>query len=120
MARRLRQSGRRADGAGLAAYRARQLVWLLGGLVVGGLITVALVLTGRFTPVAVAVPVIAAIAAAAICDQILSRAARARVARVEEELPTVLEFLALCLSAGEGILDSLAPRRPGRGGRAHR
>ncbi len=29
------------------------------------------------------------------------------MARIEEELPTVLEFLALCLSAGEGIFDSL-------------
>ena len=34
-------------------------------------------------------------------------AARGRVARIEDELPTVLEFLALCLSAGEGIFDSL-------------
>jgi tight adherence protein C len=36
------------------------------------------------------------------------------VARIEEELPTVLEFLALCLSAGEGILDAL--RRVGEVG----
>src|SRR5690606_271170 len=30
-----------------------------------------------------------------------------RARRIEEELPTVLEFLALCLAAGEGLLDSL-------------
>ena len=48
------------------------------------------------------------------CDLLLTRAARARVARIEEELPTVLEFLALCLAAGEGILDSM--RRVGRVG----
>ena len=40
-------------------------------------------------------------------DARLTAAARRRTARIQEELPTVLEFLALCLSAGEGLLDSL-------------
>jgi len=55
----------------------------------------------------VLLPPLAGLAAAALCDLALTSAASARVARIEEELPTVLEFLALCLSAGEGILDSL-------------
>jgi len=112
--RRLRQAGRRADEQGVAAYRARRLIWMLGGLVLGGLVTVGLVLSGRFSTPAVVVPVVAAAVGAVGCDALLARAARARVARVQEELPTVLEFLALCLSAGEGILDSL--RRVGQVG----
>jgi tight adherence protein C len=40
-------------------------------------------------------------------DYLLQRAARARIARISAELPTVLEFLTLSLSAGEGILDAL-------------
>jgi tight adherence protein C len=112
--RRLRQAGRRPDEQGVAAYRARRLIWMLGGLVLGGLVTVGLVLAGRFSPPAVVVPIVAAAVGAVGCDAVLTRAARARVARVQEELPTVLEFLALCLSAGEGILDSL--RRVGQVG----
>ncbi|WP_029144462.1 type II secretion system F family protein [Microbacterium luticocti] len=114
VARRLRQAGRRADRAGVSAFRARQLGFLLAGLAAGGLLLVTIVLTGRFTPVAVLVPPVAAAAGAAACDLLLGHAARTRMARVEEELPTVLEFLALCLSAGEGILDSL--RRVGQVG----
>ncbi|GAA3762102.1 type II secretion system F family protein [Microbacterium kribbense] len=111
VARRLRQAGRPADAAGAAAFRARQLAWALVGLAAGGLLLVVLVLTGRFIPAAVVVPIVGAAAGAAAGDLMLTRAARARVARIEEELPTVLEFLALCLSAGESILDAL--RRTG-------
>jgi tight adherence protein C len=52
-------------------------------------------------------PPLLAVGAAVLCDALLTHGARTRVARIEEELPTVLEFLALCLSAGEGIFDSL-------------
>ena len=48
-----------------------------------------------------------AVAGFVLCDARLTRASRARVARIEDELPTVLEFLALCLAAGESLLDSL-------------
>lgn len=34
--------------------------------------------------------------------------ARKRVERIEREMPTVLEFLALCVSAGEGLPDAFA------------
>ena len=43
-----------------------------------------------------------------------ARRAKARLARLTEELPTVLEFLALCLSAGEGLPDAI--RRIGAAG----
>ncbi|MEQ6898956.1 type II secretion system F family protein [Microbacterium sp. KR10-403] len=112
VSRRLRQARRVGGQEGITAFRTRQLVWGLGGLVAGALVAVLVVLSGRPPVAAVLVPVLAGLAGLAACDLLLTRAARARVSRIEEELPTVLEFLALCLSAGEGILDSL--RRVGR------
>lgn len=102
--RRLHRAGARTDAA---AFRGRQLAWSIVGLAVGGLIVVAAVLLGRGSPSLAVLPPLLAVGAAFGCDAWLSRAARARVGRIQEELPTVLEFLALCLSAGEGILDSL-------------
>jgi len=90
-----------------AAFRGRQLGAAIGGLAAGGILVIALVLLGRGAPTLAILPPLLAVAAVVICDLLLSRAAKARVGRIEEELPTVLEFLALCLSAGEGILDSL-------------
>lgn len=104
VARRLRRAGRAVD---VARFRGRQLAWAVAGLGSGGALAVALVLTGRGSPSLGVLPPLAAVGAALACDAWLTRAARARVTRIEEELPTVLEFLALCLSAGEGILDSL-------------
>jgi tight adherence protein C len=107
--RRLQQAGWAMDAAG---FRSRQLVWGLVGLGVGGVVVIAGALVGSVTPAAVLVPPLFAAAGAIVCDVRLGTAARARMRRVEEELPTVLDFLALCLAAGEGILDSL--RRVGR------
>ncbi|GAA2012426.1 type II secretion system F family protein [Microbacterium ulmi] len=109
--RRLRQSGWPMDAA---AFRARQLVWAVVGVAVGGVLVIVLVLSGRASGGLALLPPLCAVAGAVVCDARLTQAARARLARIEEELPTVLEFLALCLSAGEGILDSL--RRVGEVG----
>ncbi|MEV4688728.1 type II secretion system F family protein [Microbacterium sp. LWH3-1.2] len=104
LTRRLHQAAWAIDAA---RFRGRQLAWAIAGLAIGGGVVVALVLAGRGSPVLALLPPVAAVAAAIAYDAWLTRAARARAARIEEELPTVLEFLALCLSAGEGILDSL-------------
>ncbi|GAA5208026.1 type II secretion system F family protein [Microbacterium kyungheense] len=104
LGQRLRRAGWTIDPA---RFRVRQLAWALGGLALGGVVVVALVLVGRGSPVLGLLPPVAAVAGVLGYDAWLSRAARARAARIEEELPTVLEFLSLCLSAGEGILDSL-------------
>ncbi|MGZ0710526.1 type II secretion system F family protein (plasmid) [Coraliomargarita sp. W4R53] len=104
IARRLRQAGRPVDAA---AFRGHQLLWAVAGLAGGSIIAVVLVLTGRGSVSLSLIPVLCAIGGFFACDLLLSRAARARVARIEDELPTVLEFLALCLAAGESILDSL-------------
>ncbi|MFT4230115.1 MAG: type II secretion system F family protein, partial [Microbacterium sp.] len=102
--RRLAQAGWTID---VASFRGRQLAWALGGLVAGGVFVVALALVGRLTPAAGLVPPVLAAVALVLCDVRLTSASRSRARRIEEELPTVLEFLALCLAAGEGLLDSL-------------
>lgn len=102
--RRLRQAGRGMD---VGAFRGRQLGWAISGLALGGVIVVALVLAGRGAPSLAILPPLFAIGGVVGRDIALTRAARSRVTRIEEELPTVLEFLALCLSAGENILDSV-------------
>ena len=102
--RRLRQSGWAMDAS---AARGRQLAWAIAGVGSGGVVLVALVLTGRSSPAAWLLPCVCGLVAMLLWDVRLTQAARSRIARVEHELPTVLEFLTLCLSAGEGILDSL-------------
>ena len=104
LTRRLHRAAWTSDAA---RFRSRQLGWAIAGLALGGGVVVVLVLAGRGSPVLGLLPPVAAVAAALAYDAWLTHAARARAARIEEELPTVLEFLALCLSAGEGILDSL-------------
>ncbi|WP_374311926.1 type II secretion system F family protein [Microbacterium sp.] len=102
--RRLRQAGRSTDAA---AFRGRQLAWAIAGLALGGVIVVVAVMLGRAPTSTALLPPLCAVVAVLCGDAWLSHAARARVTRIQEELPTVLEFVALCLSAGEGILDSL-------------
>lgn len=104
LARRLRRAGQPVD---VPAFRGRQLIWAIGGAATGGLVGVSLIVAGRASPAGWVLPLVGAAAGVVACDAILNRAGRIRAARIEDELPTVLEFLALCLSAGEGILDSL-------------
>ncbi|ALJ20006.1 type II secretion system F family protein [Microbacterium sp. No. 7] len=104
LAVRLRRAGRPQDVAG---FRARQLTWTLVGLAVGGALAVALALAGRAHAGSVVLPVLGAVAALALTEAELTAAARRRAARIADELPTVLEFLALCLAAGEGLRDAL-------------
>jgi tight adherence protein C len=104
LTRRLAQAGWDIDAG---AFRSRQLAWALAGSGIGALLVLAFVIAGRWSPLIVVVPPILAGVAAVLCDARLTQAARGRAHRVAEELPTVLDFLALCMSAGEGILDSL-------------
>ncbi len=90
-----------------AAFRGRQLAWGIGGLLAGALIVVILAVAGRLTPPAVLLPLLAGAVGAIGCDMHLTAKAKARRARLADELPTTLEFLALCLSAGESLLDAL-------------
>ena len=105
-ARRLRQAG---SSLTVERYRAEQLLWLAGGLVVGAVLTVLLSQARTVTAGAslLVVP-LAAGAAVAFRDWLLSRQTRQRLAQISAELPTLLEFLTLSLSAGEGIFDSVS------------
>lgn len=104
LAQRLAQAG--IDEAP-ASFRARQLAWAVVGFGAGCVLVVILVLSGRMTPPAAVLPVLVAAAGAITVDLLLSRRVKARIGRLSDELPTTLEFLALCLSAGEGFLDAL-------------
>lgn len=103
--RRLRQSG---SPLSVAAFRARQLMWAAVGAAAGILVALALAHSAAVSPPVVAV--LAAVAAASgllLPEQLLARQARSRMRRIADELPTVLEFLSLALSAGETVRDAL-------------
>lgn len=104
LALRLAQAGMDQDPT---TFRARQLGWAVTGFVSGSVIVVVLTVMGRMTPPAAVVPLILAVTAALAVDMLLTSRVKARLARLSDELPTTLEFLALCLSAGEGFLDAL-------------
>lgn len=105
IASRLRQAG---SPLTVERFRSRQLLWAAGGAVVGVLLAAVM---ARVSSAGVPLQLAAAIVVAAVGllapEQLLARAARSRRARISAELPTVLEFLTLSLSAGEGILDAL-------------
>ncbi len=105
LALRLRQAGSPVTPE---AFRSTQLVWGLVGVVVGSIVVAAV---GQSTPVPVPLQIggvgLVGMVAIVVREVMLSRAARARVARMTSELPTVLEFLTLSLSAGEGVLDAI-------------
>ncbi len=99
----------------LERYRLHQLGWLILGAVIGALAGILAVQTRPIAPIVLlALPPLVGAAAVIARDQLLARAAHARMRRMTSELPTVLEFLSLSLSAGEGILDAL--RRVARAG----
>lgn len=104
-ARRLRQAGLSLS---VADFRSRQLVW---GAIGGGVGVALVIATGRAqtVPLVVQVGIVILFAVGGFLarDYALQRAARARLDRMASELPTVLEFLTLSLSAGEGILDAV-------------
>ena len=104
-ARRLRQAG---SPLGVDEFRSRQLAWGAGGAALGVLASLAVV-RSQAIPFVAQVVIVVVFAAAGVVgrDYLLQRQARARLARMAEELPTVLEFLTLSLSAGEGILDAI-------------
>jgi tight adherence protein C len=105
IARRLEQarSSRTVD-----RFRVEQLLWGSAGIAVGVLVIVALS-QSMTVPAASqwALPPVAGASGMIARDLVLRRAASRRLERIESELPTVLEFLTLSLSAGEGVLDSL-------------
>ncbi len=102
---------RRIEQAGIpleqGAFRGRQLGWVLAGVVSGSIAVIALAIADRMSPPVALLPGVLGTAAGFGYDMRLTARVASRRARLTDELPTTLEFLALCLSAGEGFLDSL-------------
>lgn len=102
--RRLSQAGLGLD---TATFRARQLGWVIVGVMTGALTVIVLAVVGRMSPPLALLPTLAGAAAGVGYEARLTMRVAARRGRLTDELPTTLEFLALCLSAGEGFLDSV-------------
>ena len=96
---RLRRAGIAAD---LEAYRTVQARWMLGGAVGGAALSLMVQASGR-AGAAVAFAVCGGILGAVAREQLLRARETARMRRIAEEFPTMLEFLTLAISAGEGI-----------------
>lgn len=105
IARRLRQAG---SAATVERFRGEQLAWAAAAFVVATALAVAAPTFSGLPPIVRLVfPVVAAALGAALRDWMLQRRARRRLDRISSELPTVLEFLTLSLTAGEGMLDAI-------------
>lgn len=105
IAARLRQAGSRSS---VERFRGEQLAWAAAAFVLASALAIA---SPAFTQLPVvarlALPVLAAVIGAVLRDGLLQRRARRRLARISAELPTVLEFLTLSLTAGDGMLDAI-------------
>lgn len=105
--RRSREDGALDRRQHASLRRSAALLWVVCGVAIGGLFAVAVAVMGASQPGLLVLPLVGA-AGGALAQRAHSAAKdRARVRRVEEELPVLLEFLALCLSAGEGLVDAV-------------
>jgi tight adherence protein C len=96
-------------------HRTRQLFGALLGAASGIALAVFVARDGvPFVPAAIGAVAAGGIGGIAATDALLARRARGRSARIAEEFPTVVEFLALSVAAGESILEAL--RRVARTG----
>jgi len=107
LSRRLRQAGSTLT---LEAFRSQQLLCGIAGVMVA--VAASFGMPHLPLPVKLVICAVAAAGGVLLRDYVLQRAATRRLARLSAELPVVLEFLTLSLSAGEGMLDGL--RRVGR------
>jgi tight adherence protein C len=103
--RRLRQAG---ISMSVDEFRSRQVIWAAVG---AGAAVVLGIIGNTIQPVPLpaegAFVIVAGVAGFLGRDYALQRRAAARTKRMSRELPTVLEFMTLSLSAGEGILDAI-------------
>jgi tight adherence protein C len=102
---RLRQAG---ETKSIEEFRSQQIIW--AAVAAGCAVLLSIIAsTIQSMPVAadIAFVLVACVAGFLGRDYVLQRRASARVKRMSKELPTVLEFMTLSLSAGEGILDAI-------------
>lgn len=89
-------------------FRAQQVLSVAGGLAGGLVIATVLALTRPASPVALVIVVaVCALGALMARDWMLSRRIAQREERIEEQLPTIAELIALSVSAGEGVRGAL-------------
>jgi tight adherence protein C len=89
-------------------FRSQQLLGAIAGVFCGMLVILGFSQFSVVPPATqIVLPLLLGGTGLAVRDAVLRRAARRRLARIESELPTVLEFLTLSLSAGETVLDGL-------------
>ncbi len=102
---RLRQAG---SSTTVAGHRTRQLLGASLGAAAGIAIGLGAGRDGvTLLPAGIAGLIAGGIAGIAATDALLARAAKRRVTRMSQEFPTVVEFLALSVSAGESTLEAL-------------
>ncbi|WDF32388.1 type II secretion system F family protein [Arthrobacter agilis] len=105
LVRRLAQAGR---GQSVADFRAQQLLWAAGALVISTLVMVALAASGSASvPLAIVIVVGSAVMGFAARDYVLSANIRRREARMLAEFPSLAELMALAVSAGESTTGAL-------------
>jgi tight adherence protein C len=99
---------RASSGLSASEFRARQVTWGLWGGAAGLLVDAIVALAVQPTALAyVLVPILGAMVGFLSVRYFLSVAAKARVKRIEAQLPAVWEFLSLSLSAGESLPEAL-------------
>lgn len=99
---------RAASALSASEFRARQVTWGLWGGAVGLLVDAIVALVVQPTALAyVLVPILGTMVGFMSVRYFLSVAAKARVKRIESQLPAVWEFLSLSLSAGESLPEAL-------------
>jgi tight adherence protein C len=102
---RLEQAGR---GMTLDEFRAEQVLWGCGGLLVGIAVSLLFSANGSFRPVPLLVLcIICAVTGVLARDRWLSREVARREERMMAEFPTIAELLALAVAAGEGAIGAL-------------
>jgi tight adherence protein C len=102
---RLEQAGR---GMTLDEFRAEQVLWGGGGLLVGIAASLLFSANGSFRPVPLLVLcIICAVTGVLARDRWLSREVARREERMMAEFPTIAELLALAVAAGEGAIGAL-------------
>jgi len=103
--RRLERAGRRPDVEG---FRAEQVVWGVGGGVVGLAAATLIWLKNGGSVLPLVLLVLCSVGAGIVArDQLLTRSANRREQQMLAEFPTVAELLALAVGAGEGATGAL-------------
>jgi tight adherence protein C len=102
---RLEQAGR---GMTLEEFRAEQVLWGGGGLLVGLMMSLFFAANSGFRPAPLLILcLVAAISGVLLRDRWLSREVALREERMMAEFPTIAELLALAVAAGEGAVGAL-------------